>query len=56
MLCVGMSSRITREDQMTYREIMAVVLLAGASFVLGFGCAQLLTDLFEALQRFDFGV
>jgi len=51
-----MNSRITREDQMTYREIMTVVLLAGVSFVLGYGCAQFLTDMFEALQRFDFGV
>ena len=51
-----MNTRITREDQMTYREIMAIILLAGVSFVLGLGCAQLLTDLFEALQRFDFGV
>ena len=51
-----MNPRITREDQMTYREVMAIVLLAGASFVLGFGLAETLTDLFEILQRFDFGV
>ena len=54
--CVGMSNRLTRENQMSYREIMAVLLLAGASFVLAFGFAQVLTDLFDSLQRFDFGV
>ena len=41
---------------MTHREVVAIFLLAGVSFVLGFGLAETLTDLFEILQRFDFGV